>query len=116
MCEETSHTANLVQKGIRRAIEVVDADVEKLKEGEKTSWPELDSWSVVDDKRSASFNDDHATLSTSNGRVTAEYMFTPDDEHEGTPFTRYYEIETGMRRVPRSNTTSMTTRSTCMSR
>jgi len=89
--EETDLTANLVQKGIRRAIEAVDAGVEKLKDGEKTSQPEFDSWSVVYDKRSASFNDDHATLSTPSGRVTAEYVLPPEDEREDMPFGRYYE-------------------------
>ncbi len=91
--EETDLTANLVQKGIRRAIEAVDAGVEKLKQGEKTSQPEFDSWSVVYDKRSASFNDDHATLSTPNGRVTTEYVLPPKEEREDTPFRRYYESD-----------------------
>ncbi|QCC59188.1 transposase [Natrinema thermotolerans] len=91
--EETDLTANLVQKGIRRAIEAVDAGVEKLKDSEKTSQPEFDSWSVVYDKRSATFNDDHATLSTPNGRVTAEYALPPKEEREGTPFGRYYESD-----------------------
>jgi IS605 OrfB family transposase len=91
--EETNLTSNLVQKGIRRAIEAVDAGVEKLKQGEKTSQPDFDSWSVVYDKRSATFNDDHATLSTPNGRVTAEYVHPPEDEREDTPFGRYYESD-----------------------
>ena len=91
--EETDLTANLVQKGIRRAIEAVDAGVEELKEGEKTSQPEFDSWSVVYDKRSATFNSDHATLSTPNGRVTAEYVLPTEDEREDTPFGRYYESD-----------------------
>jgi hypothetical protein len=34
--------------------------------------PKFDSWSVVYDKRSATFNADHATLSTPNGRVKAD--------------------------------------------
>ena len=91
--EETDLTANLVQKGIRRAIEAVRGGVEKLKQGEKTSQPEFDSWSVVYDKRSATFNADHATLSTPNGRVTAEYVLPPEGEREDTPFGRYYESE-----------------------
>jgi IS605 OrfB family transposase len=91
--EETDLTANLVQKGIRRAIEAVDAGVEKLKQGERTSQPEFDAWSVVYDKRSATFNADHATLSTPNGRVTCEYILPPEDEREDTPFGRYYESE-----------------------
>ena len=91
--EETNLTANLVQKGIRRAIEAVDAGVEKLKQGEKTSQPEFHSWSVVYDKRSATFNTDHATLSTPNGRVTCEYVLPPEDDCEDTPFGRYYESD-----------------------
>jgi IS605 OrfB family transposase len=91
--EETDLTANLVQKGIRRAIEAVRAGVRKLKRGEKTSQPEFDSWSVVYDKRSATFNADHATLSTPNGRVTTEYVLPPEDEREDTPFSRYYESD-----------------------
>ena len=91
--EETALTANLVQKGIRRAIDAVDAGVEKLKQSEQTSQPAFSSWSVVYDKRSASFNDDHATLSTPNGRVTCEYVLPPEDEREDTPFGRYYESD-----------------------
>jgi IS605 OrfB family transposase len=89
--EETDLTTNLVQKGIRRAIQAVTGGVEKLKQGEKTSQPEFDSWSVVYDKRSATFNPDHTTLSTPNGRVTAEYALPPEEEREDTPFGRYYE-------------------------
>ncbi|QKY18648.1 RNA-guided endonuclease TnpB family protein [Halorubrum sp. CBA1229] len=91
--EETELTANLVQKGIRRAIAAVRAGVEKLTQGEKTSQPIFDSWSIVYDKRSATFNDDHATLSTPNGRVTAEYVLPPENERENTPFGRYYESD-----------------------
>jgi hypothetical protein len=91
--EETDLTANLVQKGIRRAIQAVTGGVEKLKKGEKTSQPEFDSWSVVYDKRSATFNDDHATLSTPNGRVKTDYILPPEDEREDTPFSRYYESD-----------------------
>ncbi len=89
----TDRTANLVQKGIRRAIEAVDTGVEKLKKEEKTSQPAFDSWSVVYDKRSATFYVDHATLSTPNGRVTAEYVLPPKEEREDTPFDTYYESE-----------------------
>ncbi len=86
-------TANLVQKAIRRAIEAVTGGVEKLKEGKKTSQPKFDSWSVVYDKRSATFNADHVTLSTVNGRVKADYVLPSEDEREDTPFGRYYESD-----------------------
>ena len=91
MRDETDLTANLVQNGIRRAIQAVTGGVEKLKKGEKTSQPAFNSWSVVSDKRSATFNADHATLSTPNGRVRAEYVLPPDSERQETPFGRYYE-------------------------
>lgn len=78
--DETDLTANLVQKGIRRAIEAVTHGVERLKNGEPTSQPHFQSWSVVYDKRSATFNADHATLSTANGRVTAEYVVPPESK------------------------------------
>ena len=91
--DETDLTANLVQKGIRRAIEAVNSGVEKLKQGEKTSQPYFDSWSVVYDKRSATFNADHATLSTPDGRIACEYVLPPEDERKNTPFGRYYESD-----------------------
>jgi putative transposase len=91
--EETDLTSNLVQKAINRGIHAVTGGVEKLKQGEKTSQPEFDSWSVVYDKRSATFNDDHATLSTPNGRVKADYILPPEDERQDTPFGRYYESD-----------------------
>jgi hypothetical protein len=37
--DETDLTANLVQKGIRRAVEAVKSGVERLKRGENTSQP-----------------------------------------------------------------------------
>lgn len=41
--EETDLTANLIQKGIHRAIDAVTSGVEKLKQGKKTSQPSFDS-------------------------------------------------------------------------
>ena len=84
---ETDLTANLVQKGIRRAVEAVKSGVSRLKDGERTSRPTFRKPSVVYDKRSATFNEDHATLSTVGGRIRAEYVL-PDDL-EGTLHGRY---------------------------
>jgi hypothetical protein len=67
---ETKLTANLVQKGIRRAIEATKSGVSRLKKSEKTSQPQFDAWSVVYDKRSATFTR-HVSLSTVSGRVDA---------------------------------------------
>jgi putative transposase len=84
---ETELTANLVQKGIRRAIEASKSGVARLKKGEPTSQPHFDAWSVVYDKRSATFHRDHVSLSTVNGRVECEYVL-PDDPEE-TPIGEY---------------------------
>ncbi|PHQ41871.1 transposase [Halorubrum sp. C191] len=85
--DETELTANLVQKGIRRAIEASKSGVARLKKGEPTSQPHFDAWSVVYDKRSATFHRDHVSLSTVNGRVECEYVL-PDDPEE-TPIGEY---------------------------
>ena len=84
---ETDLTANLVQKGIRRAIEATKSGVARLKKGETTSQPHFDAWSVVYDKRSATFHRDHVSLSTVNGRVECEHVL-PDDP-TGTPIGEY---------------------------
>jgi len=85
--DETELTANLVQKGIRRAIEATKSGVARLKNGDNTSQPHFDAWSVVYDKRSATFHRDHVSLSTVNGRVECDYVI-PDDP-EGTPIGEY---------------------------
>ena len=85
--DETELTANLVQKGIRRAIEAIKSGVARLKKGETTSQPQFDAWSVVYDKRSATFHRDYVSLSTVNGRVECEYVL-PDDP-TGTPIGEY---------------------------
>jgi IS605 OrfB family transposase len=84
---ETALTANLVQKEIRRAIEATKSGVARLKKGETTSQPHFDAWSVVYDKRSATFHRDHVSLSTVNGRVECEYVI-PDDP-TGTPIGEF---------------------------
>ena len=84
---ETELTANLVQKGIRRAIEATKSGVARLEKGEKTSQPNFTAWSVVYDKRSATFHRDHVSLSTVNGRVECDYVLPKDPD--GTPFGEY---------------------------
>ncbi len=96
--EETDYLhANLVQKGIRRAIEAVTSGVARLEKGENTSQPHFDAWSVVYDKRSATFHRDRVSLSTVNGRVECEYVLPGNAE--GTPIGEYllnehYEFRT----------------------
>jgi len=87
---ETDLTANLVQKGIRRAVEAVKSGVERLKRGENTSKPHFSADSVVYDKRSATFYRDHVSLSTVDGRIECEYILPDDSE---TPPTKYVADE-----------------------
>ena len=84
---EMELTANLVQKGIRRAIEATKSGVNRLKKGDKTSQPHFDAWSVVYDKRSATFHRDHVSLSTVNGRVECDYVIPT--EPDATPIGDY---------------------------
>ena len=96
--EDTDYLhANLVQKGIRRAIEAIKSGVTRLKKGEQTSQPHFDAWSVVYDKRAATFHRDHVSLATVNGRVECDYVLP--DNPEGTPIGEYllnedYEFRT----------------------
>jgi IS605 OrfB family transposase len=97
--------ANLVQKGIRRAIEATKSGVARLKNSEKTSQPHFDAWSVVYDKRSATFHRDHVSLATVNGRVECDYVLP--DNPEGTPIGEYllngdYEFRTSTLQYDRS--------------
>jgi len=85
--DETELTANLVQKEIRRAIEATKSGVARLKKGQSTSQPHFDAWSIVYDKRSATFHRDHVSLSTVNGRVKCDYVIP--DNAEGTPISEY---------------------------
>ena len=94
---ETDLTSNLVQKGIRRAVEAVKSGFERLKRGERTSQPHFSANSVVYDKRSATFHRDHVSLSTPNGRVECDYILPDDSE---TPPAKYvsdadYEFRMG---------------------
>jgi len=79
--------ANLVQKAIKRATDDIDNCVDRLADGENTSKPEYDTFSIVYDKRAATYYRDKVSLATVNGRVECEYDL-PDDP-EGTPHGEY---------------------------
>ena len=79
--------ANLVQKAIKRATDDVDNCVDKLAEGENTSKPEYDTFSIVYDKRAATYYSDKVSFATVNGRVECEYDLP--DNPEGTPHGEY---------------------------
>jgi IS605 OrfB family transposase len=75
--EDTELTANLVQKGIRQAVESIKSGVERLKNDQDTSRPTFTADTAVYDKRSATFHRDHVSLSTVDGRVESDYTL-PD--------------------------------------
>ncbi len=65
--------ANLVQKAIKRATKDIDNCAARLAEGENTSCPHYDTFSIVYDKRAATYYRDKVSLATVNGRVECEY-------------------------------------------
>ena len=84
---ETRLQANLVQNARNKAAEAVKGVVARWKQGDYAGKPHFSTPTLVYDKRCATFNDDHATLSTVEGRITAEYVL-PDESHE-TPHSEY---------------------------
>ncbi|PSP83118.1 transposase [Halobacteriales archaeon QS_6_64_34] len=84
--DETELTANLVQEAIRRAVQAVKGCVERWKNGKRVSQPEFTSWSMLYDKRSATFYRNKVSLSTINGRVECDFEFPSDSP---TPYERY---------------------------
>ncbi|MEZ3170098.1 transposase [Halorubrum sp. RMP-47] len=79
--------ANLVQKAIKRATDDIGNCVDRLAEGENTSKPHYDTFSIVYDKRAATYYRDKVSLATVNGRVECEYDLP--DHPEGTPHGEY---------------------------
>jgi IS605 OrfB family transposase len=86
--EDTDYLhANLVQKAIKRAIKDIDNCVDLLVDGENTSQPHYDTFSIAYDKRAATFYRDRVSLATVNGRVECEYDLP--DNTDGTPHSKY---------------------------
>jgi len=79
--------ANLVQKAIKRATDDISNCVGRLADGENTSQPEYDTFSIVYDKRAATYYRDKVSLATVNGRVECEYDLP--DNPEDTPHGEY---------------------------
>ena len=85
--EKTRLHSNLVQAARSRAAESLKSVVAKWKRGKYASRPYFSSPFLEYDQRSATFNADHATLSTVEGRITAEYVL-PDEDRD-TPHAKY---------------------------
>jgi len=83
---ETDLTANLVQEAIRRAVQATKGCVERWKQGKRVSQPEFTSWSMLYDKRSATFYRNKVSLSTVNGRVECDFELPSDSP---TPYEQY---------------------------
>ncbi|WP_423998293.1 RNA-guided endonuclease InsQ/TnpB family protein [Halorubrum trapanicum] len=84
---ETRLQANLVQNARNKAADAVQSVVARWKQGDYAGKPNFTAPTLVYDKRCATFKDDHATLSTVEGRITAEYVL-PDESRE-TPHSEY---------------------------
>ncbi|TKX65664.1 MULTISPECIES: RNA-guided endonuclease TnpB family protein [Halorubrum] len=84
---ETRLQANLVQNARNKAADAVQSVVARWKQGDYAGKPQFTASTLVYDKRCATFNDDHATLSTVEDRITAEYVL-PDASRE-TPHSEY---------------------------
>ncbi|QZP38222.1 RNA-guided endonuclease InsQ/TnpB family protein [Halobaculum magnesiiphilum] len=85
--EATRLHSNHVQSARNRAVDALKSVIAKWKRGEKASLPRFTSRSCEYNQRNATFNDDHATLSTVDGRVTVNYVLP--DELTGTPHAQY---------------------------
>ncbi len=87
--EQTDLTANHVQAARSLAAEALDSCSELyFEEDQSISKPTFQGSVVVYDARTVTFTDEHCTLSTTDGRVSAEYVL-PEDTTD-TPFETYW--------------------------
>jgi len=98
--------SNLVQKAIKRATKDIGNCVDRLADGENTSCPHYDTFSIAYDKRAATFYRDKVSLATVNGRVVCEYdlpenpegtphgVYLLNDDYEFSTSTVHYDSET----------------------
>ena len=85
--EQTRLHSNHVQSARDRAVDALKSVVAKWSKGEYASLPTFATPFVEYNQRNATFHDDHASLSTVDGRVTAEYVLP--DENRDTPHSAY---------------------------
>ena len=88
---QTDLHSNHVQSARRLAAEALANSQDRLFEGATTSKPAFRGSVVVYGHRTITYNEDHCTLATVDGRVRADYV-TPADE-TGTPFEEYWDRE-----------------------
>jgi putative transposase len=85
--ERTDLHSNHVQSARDLAVEALKSTIATWKNGEHRPLPTFTTPFCEYNHRNATFNDDHATLSTVDGRVTVGYNL-PDESHD-TPHSRY---------------------------
>lgn len=72
--DETNNLhSNLVQKAIKRTTDDIDNCVDRLADGDSTSCPYYDTFSIVYDKRAATYYRHKVRFATVNGRVECAY-------------------------------------------
>jgi IS605 OrfB family transposase len=91
--EQTRLQANLVQAARNKAAEAIKGVLARWRQDKRASQPHFTTFSVRYDKRSATFHDDHVSLSTVNGRVEAEYVLPPEGENPQTTYLRNDDYE-----------------------
>ena len=89
--ERTRLHSNHVQSARDRAVDALRSVVAKWSKGESASLPTFSTPFVEYNQRNATLNDDHASLSTVNGRVTVEYVLP--DENRDTPHSQYLQSD-----------------------
>jgi len=89
--EQTRLHSNHVQSARNRAVDALKSVVAEWKNGEYASIPTFSSPFCEYNQRNVTFHDDHAVLSTVDGRVTAEYVLP--DKTRDTPHSKYLRSE-----------------------
>ena len=85
--DQTRLHSNHVQSARDRAVDALKGVVAKWSKGESASVPTFSTPFVEYNQRNATFHDDHATLSTVDGRVTVGFVLP--DENRDTPHSEY---------------------------
>ncbi|WP_255171404.1 RNA-guided endonuclease InsQ/TnpB family protein [Natrononativus amylolyticus] len=86
--DDSPLTGGHVQSARNLAANALSNCKDLLEDGKNTSKPEFKGTVVTYNSNTITYNDDHCTLSTVDGRIHAEYVFPHDDE--GTPFEEYW--------------------------
>ncbi|GAB3680598.1 hypothetical protein GCM10028857_03540 [Salinarchaeum chitinilyticum] len=83
--------ADLVCAARNRAADALDSCAEKRKDDENPSNPQFTSDSVVYNLNAITYNNDHATVATVDGRIEAEYVLPDEDVPPTTYFSEGWE-------------------------